>query len=108
MHLGVAPLGIAGSHPDSGPGWACSSAFIPTRAGSQASYTAVERYFADCLALCRQGQGEALAAVIAVVTGWIAMRWLLYVVEVSSGQWCVLAINETFLPGKCWKAVSGL
>ena len=57
---------------------------------------------------CIQGQWEVLAIVTAVVARWVAMWQSLWVAEIYSGQWCLLAVNETTLPGKCWKAVSGL
>ena len=51
-------LGIAGSHHISGSAGQALLHLFLLRASLQASYTAVERYFANHLALCREGQGE--------------------------------------------------
>ena len=79
-------LGIAGSHFDSGSAGQALLHLFLLRAGSQASYTAVKKYFADCLALHRQGQRETLTAVTSVVARWIVTRQSLCVAEFFSGQ----------------------
>ena len=90
-HLGGCTLGFAGSHHgrSGSAGQALLHPFL-LRVGSKASYLAVKRYFADCLALHRQGQGEALATVTAVVTGWVAMRCLCELQRILLGD------------GPCW------